>query len=84
MIEITPYQRRLIRHACGMDSEASGYRNHFYAAPNSGDDKEWKDLVKKGFAQITREPESEWSPCRIYRATASGIFAVSVIDRSGY
>lgn len=50
---MTPEQRRLARHALGLDNSKTVYRNRFVAAWKSPDDEQWAELCKAGFAVRT-------------------------------
>jgi len=67
----TAYQVRLMRHACGMDSRDPYYQDYFAAEPGFEDDEHWGDLVRKGLADVRREP-CDYSPYRIYGVTPAG------------
>lgn len=45
--QVSDNQLRMMKHALGMNYKKKPYRNRFYCSAN---DKEWNDLVDKGFA----------------------------------
>lgn len=45
--KITELQREEMRHALGLDRSPEPTRNNYYS---DADDKEWNDLVEKGYA----------------------------------
>lgn len=54
---VTAYQIKLLRHACGMDSNRPYFRNHFAAAPGFEDDEHWVAMVKLGVAEKLEHSE---------------------------
>lgn len=67
----TSYQLELMKHALGMASKNSGYRNYFDAEPGGEDAKQWDLLVREGLAIVTREPADPF-PGRIYAVSDAG------------
>lgn len=45
--EVSTEQLRMMKHALGLPRKKKPYRNYFYCSVT---DKEWNDLVNKGFA----------------------------------
>lgn len=48
MSQITEVQKEEMKHALGLNYDQKETRNYFYT---DADDKEWNDLVEKGFAR---------------------------------
>lgn len=55
---MTPSQRKMARHALGLDGERRrSFRNRYFAPTGSPVEDEWNDLCRRGLAQRDRELE---------------------------
>lgn len=43
-------QRKMARHALGLDESQVSYRNRYFASPDSPQAQEWDDLCARGLA----------------------------------
>lgn len=72
---MTPEQRRLARHALGLDNSKTVYRNRYIAARLSQDDSAWSQLCDEGLAVHVRIDEAT----RTYALTLRG--AIAAMER---
>jgi hypothetical protein len=63
---MTPEQRKMARHALGLDSSKRSYRNRYYAGVDAAIEV-WRDLKRKGMALTAVEP-----PAGVLHADAQG------------
>jgi len=67
----TKSEIELMRHACGVDSKNSYYRNFYAAALGSLEIAVWDAMVEKGWAILRRKPGPQF-PYYLYFVTAKG------------
>ncbi len=73
---INDRQKRLVRHALGLDgTRRSTYRNRWITHPNSDDRDEWQALVDQGLAQ-----KKPWGNAGMEIFWATKKLALSVLD----
>lgn len=48
---MTPDQRKLARHALGLDQRSCSYRNYYAAALGTNIEERWDDMVRQGLAE---------------------------------
>jgi hypothetical protein len=68
-------QRKLIRHALGLDREKVAYRNHYAATPGNPEFDAWCDLEKRDLAK-------SWEAGGFVYFAASGPAARAVVGRT--
>lgn len=56
---MTPTQKKLARHALGLDgTRKQSYRNRFFAGPGHDDFEDWCEMVLAGYARGARPDPS--------------------------
>lgn len=48
---MTPSQRKMVRHALGLDAGTVSYRNRYFVSADSPAEDEWNDLCRRGLAE---------------------------------
>lgn len=49
---MTPFQRKMARHALGLDGERRrSYRNRYFTSVDTPSEDEWNDLCRRGLAE---------------------------------
>lgn len=60
MAEMTEQQRKLARHALGLDGRRKmSYRNRFFAVPEESNYAQWDAMVKAGLAKMEPVRQNE-------------------------
>lgn len=54
---MTPDQRKMARHALGLDQHPRSYRNHYAAGVGTDIEERWEDLVRQGLAERGHQSE---------------------------
>jgi hypothetical protein len=74
MANITPEQRRLARHALGLDQSQESYRNGYSAIRGSEQHRDWMALRQRGLAEVHFRPKHD--PLDDFSLTHFGALAV--------
>lgn len=78
---MTPSQRKMARHALGLDGERRrSYRNRYVAALCSSIEDEWNDLCRRGLAERGRDGSHSVGFCLTLEGAREALDPPEILD----